>query len=84
MPWNNVFTGFSLNSLFHYVARDCTEAKRYRKTDSAGLIIEVMPNGNKVWRYRFQFGGKATIYTIGDYPAISLAKARQLIDEASR
>ncbi|BBP45581.1 integrase [Thiosulfatimonas sediminis] len=58
------------------------EAKRYRKTDSAGLIIEVMPNGNKVWRYRFQFGGKATIYTIGDYPAISLAKARQLRDEA--
>lgn len=58
------------------------EDKRYRKTDSEGLIIEVLPNGKKVWRYRYRLGGKSAIYTIGDYPVISLAKARSLRDEA--
>lgn len=58
------------------------EAKRYRKTDSDGLIIEVTPNNKKIWRYRYQFAGKSAIYTIGDYPAISLAKARDLRNEA--
>ena len=57
------------------------EAKRYRKTDSDGLIIEVTPNNKKVWRYRYQLAGKAAIYTIGDYPAISLIKARELRNE---
>lgn len=58
------------------------ESKRYRKTDSDGLIIEVTPNNKKIWRYRYQFAGKSAIFTIGDYPAISLKKARELRDQA--
>ncbi len=30
----------------------------YRVPDSAGLVIEVKPNGNKMWRYRFRYQGK--------------------------
>lgn len=58
------------------------DSKRYRKTDSGGLIIEVTPNNKKIWRYRYQLDGKAAIFTIGDYPAISLLKARELRDAA--
>lgn len=49
----------------------------YKMTDSNGLFIEIKPNGAKVWRYRFRIDGKEKTFTIGDYPAVSLADARQ-------
>ena len=58
------------------------DVKLYRKTDSNGLMLEVKPSGVKVWRYRFRFDGKATMMSLGEYPAVSLAQARQLRDEA--
>lgn len=57
-------------------------AKLYRKTDSNGLMLEVKPSGVKVWRYRFRFDGKPTMMSLGEYPAVSLAQARQLRDDA--
>lgn len=51
--------------------------KLYRKTDQQGLCLEVRPNGKKYWYYRFSFDQKATMMLLGEYPAISLAKARQ-------
>lgn len=49
----------------------------YKMTDSNGLFIEIKPNGVKVWRYRFRIDSKEKTFTIGDYPAVSLADARQ-------
>ncbi|WP_080431648.1 tyrosine-type recombinase/integrase [Burkholderia ubonensis] len=52
--------------------------KPYKLTDGKGLYLEVKPqNKGKIWRYRYELGGKESTYTIGDYPAISLADARQ-------
>lgn len=48
----------------------------YRVADSNGLCIEVRPTGAKVWRYRYRFAGKASMVTIGEYPAIPLQQAR--------
>jgi len=56
--------------------------KLYRKTDSNGLVLEVKPSGVKAWRYRYKFEGKATMMALGNYPAVSLAEARRLRDEA--
>jgi integrase len=53
-------------------------AKLYRKADTAGLCIEVRPTGSKLWRYRYRFDGKASMLSLGEYPAVSLAKAREL------
>ena len=53
-------------------------AKLYRKADSAGLCIEVRPTGSKLWRYRYRFDGKASMLSLGEYPAVSLAEAREL------
>lgn len=56
--------------------------KVYRISDGDGLSLEVRPTGIKVWRYRFQWLGKATMQGLGEYPATSLAQARVKRDEA--
>ena len=48
----------------------------YRLADSNGLAIEVSPSGSKLWRYRYRYGGKATMAALGDYPMVSLSEAR--------
>lgn len=48
----------------------------YRVADAHGLCIEIRPTGAKVWRYRYRFGGNASMVTIGEYPAVSLQQAR--------
>lgn len=49
--------------------------KPYRILDYDGLYIEVRPNNRKIWRVRFN-KPKPKIITLGDYPLISLDKAR--------
>lgn len=54
----------------------------YKLTDGGGLYILVTPAGNKVWRYKYRFGGKEKLLTIGRYPKYSLASARGERDKA--
>ena len=56
--------------------------KPYKLTDDKGLYLEVKPNGVKAWRYRFKLSGKESIFSIGDYPVISLSIARVKRQEA--
>lgn len=58
--------------------------KTYRIADSGGLALEVRPTGAKYWRYRYRLFGKAGMYTIGEYPAISIADARAARDWARK
>lgn len=39
-------------------------------------MLVVYPTGKKVWKYRYRFGGKERELSIGPYPAVSLAAAR--------
>lgn len=56
--------------------------ERYRVGDTGGLILEVMPSGSKIWRYRYQLHGvRHPTLTIGTYPEISLGEARKRRDE---
>ena len=42
---------------------------RYSVADGNGLVLEIMPTGNKVWRFRYTLEGKRQpLATIGDYP----------------
>jgi hypothetical protein len=54
----------------------------YRITDGGGLSIEVSPAGGKLWRFRYRFSNKEQTLALGKYPAVSLAQARKLRDEA--
>ncbi len=56
--------------------------KPYKLLDSEGLYLEVRPSGRKYWRYRFNIKQKEGVYTIGDYPSVSLADARKERDWA--
>lgn len=42
-----------------------------------GLSIEVRANGGKTWLYRYRANGKGRKQTLGTYPAMKLADARQ-------
>ena len=57
-------------------------ASIYRVADSAGLCIEVRPDGGRSWRYRYRFASSARMLSLGTYPEISLAEARKRRDEA--
>jgi integrase len=56
--------------------------KSFKLTDSHGLYVEIKPSGLKIWRYRFRMDSKESSYTIGEYPAVSLAEARILHQSA--
>nr|VFJ50040.1 MAG: Integrase [Candidatus Kentron sp. FM]VFJ52482.1 MAG: Integrase [Candidatus Kentron sp. FM]VFK09545.1 MAG: Integrase [Candidatus Kentron sp. FM] len=55
--------------------------KTYQETDGGGLFVEVMPGGAKPWRLRYRLNGKQEKITLGDYPANTLAGARQWRDD---
>jgi integrase len=52
-------------------------AKPYKLTDGEGLHLEIKPNGSKLWRLRYRLHGRESVYSIGKYPAVSLAQARE-------
>ena len=58
--------------------------KTYRKSDSAGLYLEVFPNGSKYWRMKYRYDGKEKRYAVGVYPAVPLAEARDIAQAAKR
>jgi integrase len=58
--------------------------KAYKLYDGEGLTLLVRPSGTKVWQYPYKLHGKNNIYTIGQYPEIGLALARQMRDEARK
>ncbi len=56
--------------------------QKYRVADSGGLCIEIAPSGNKFWRFRYRFLEKEQLLSLGKYPIISLAEARDKRDKA--
>ncbi|MDT8330165.1 integrase arm-type DNA-binding domain-containing protein [Roseomonas gilardii] len=51
--------------------------KSYRLTDGDGLSLRVLPGGSRLWQYRYRLEGREKIHSIGPYPEVSLAQARQ-------
>ena len=50
--------------------------------DGGGLFLFVTPTGGKLWRLKYRFGGMEKLSSLGAYPQISLAEARQKRDQA--
>jgi len=66
-------------------ARNAKPAKAPRKiSDGGGLYLLVQPNGSKLWRLAYRFGGKQKLLALGSYPEISLGAARDRRSEAKR
>lgn len=61
------------------------ESGKARKvSDGGGLHLEARPNGSGWWRWRYWRDGKEGMLSLGTYPDVSLAQARQKRDEARR
>ncbi len=55
--------------------------KLFKLADGGGLFLWVQPNGSKLWRFRFIFDAKEQSLSLGAYPDVTLARARE---EASK
>lgn len=51
--------------------------KQYKLSDSGGLYLLIKPNGGKFWRLKYRIAGKEKLLSIGAYPIIILAEARE-------
>jgi integrase len=52
------------------------------RADAGGLTFTLSAKGTAAWVLRYRFGGKPRELTIGRYPEITLAKARELATQA--
>lgn len=59
-----------------------SDSKLKKLADGYGLFLEVRTNGGKYWRYNYRLAGKHRTLTIGAYPEVSLAQARQAHEKA--
>jgi len=54
--------------------------RAYKRADGKGLTLLVKPDGAKLWRFRYRFGGKENMLGLGSYPEVSLSEARDRRD----
>jgi integrase len=56
--------------------------KAYKLSDELGMFLLVNPNGSRLWRLKYRFGGKEKLLALGGYPEVSLKRAREYRDAA--
>lgn len=56
--------------------------KAYKVADGGGLYIHVTETGSKLWRLRYRFEGREKLLSLGAYPDVSLARAREKRQDA--
>ena len=50
--------------------------KDYTVSVDEGLTLLIKSTGSKLWRYRYSYGGKRAMISLGKYPLISIKQAR--------
>lgn len=61
-----------------------SSGKNKKISDGDGLCLLLHANGSKYWQFRYSFGGKPKVLSIGKYPTVSLAEARIRKSDAQR
>lgn len=56
--------------------------RAFRLVDSGGLHLFVTPAGGKLWRLRYHYAGREKLLSIGPYPSVGLAEAREAREAA--
>jgi len=54
--------------------------KPFKLSDERGLFLIVTPTGGKWWRLKYRLDGKEKTLSLGVYPDVSLADAREKRD----
>ena len=58
--------------------------KAYSMGDGGSLYLWVTPAGGRLWRWSYRFEGKEKLMSLGKYPDVSLAQARERHSEARK
>lgn len=66
------------------IRKSAKGAKPYKLFDQGGLFVYVSTTGAKSFRLKYRFGGKEKLLTIGLYPVVTLAAARDYAITAKR
>jgi integrase len=66
------------------IRRSRQAEKAYKQSDSGGLHLLVTPAGGKLWRWKYRFRGAEKLMSLGRYPEISVADARERRDAARK
>src|ERR1700676_4422000 len=76
----------TLTYQFVKAAPNAAEGKRdeHRDTEERGLALRVTSSGAKSWVLLYSLNGKKGRLTLGSYPSITLARARELASEHKR
>jgi integrase len=67
-----------------YISNLKPGAKQYIRRESGGFAIRVLPSGFKTWLFIYTVSAKRRQMNLGDYPDISLAKARERLLDARK
>jgi integrase len=67
-----------------YIAGLKSKEKDYRVREGHGFAIRVLPSGVKRFEYIYSVDGKRRILHLGNYPAVTLAEAREKYLEAAQ
>ena len=60
------------------------QLRPYQVADGDGLVLEVRSSGQKAWLYRYRVHGRQEKLSLGSYPEIPLARARELHFQARK
>ena len=66
------------------VRKSKAPAKPTKLADERGLYLLLTTSGGKLWRFKYRFAGKEKLLSLGSYPDVPLAKARDAREEARR
>ncbi|MBJ6750486.1 tyrosine-type recombinase/integrase [Geomonas anaerohicana] len=58
------------------VSKAKAQGKQVTLFDGGGLFVLVTLTGSKLWRFKYRFGGKEKLLSLGSYPEVSIADAR--------
>jgi len=56
----------------------------YSLSDGGGLYLWITPAGGRLWRWAYRFDRREKLMSLGKYPIVSLAMARERHTEARK
>lgn len=64
------------------IRREPDPPRPKKLSDGAGLFLLVNPNGSRWWRFKYRYGNREKLLSLGVYPQITLKRAREKAAEA--
>jgi integrase len=67
-----------------FIRKTKTPPKPIKLSDERGLYLLCAPSGGRWWRFKYRYAGKEKLLSLGTYPDVSLARAREAREAARR